>query len=252
MTNNKSLEIMTNNKSLASKYLLYYSLKYKGNWDKIMKALQTKEVIELDALENTYNAFTGNFITMLDAEYPERLKQTLKPPFVLFYEGDINLLNNENIMAITHTRYTNRADLKDAETILVNDKPLTYLVADAENDLDKAILDMGKPTIAVLGYPLFLNKNHNVGLIITDIPNNVTCKTQDGATGKYRIMAGIAHKLLVLSATKMSSGIVMVNLMLHLNKEIMVLPKDIGDTDFVNNQLLYEGATPISASWQIN
>lgn len=243
---------MTNNKSLASKYLLYYSLKYEGNWDKIMNAIQTKEEIELGALENTYNAFTGNFITYLDAEYPDRLKQTLKPPFVLFYEGDINLLSNENIMAITHTRYTNKADLKDAETILVNDKPLTYLVADTENDLDKAILDMGKPTIAVLGYSLLLNHNHKADLIITDIPNNVLCKTQDGIMGKYRIMAGIAHKHLVLSATKMSSGMVMVNLMLHLNKEVMVLPKDISDTDLVNNQLLYEGATPISASWQIN
>lgn len=242
---------MANEKSPASKCLLYYSLKYQGDWEKIYNAVQNKEEVDMETLENTFNAFQGHFITILDVEYPVRLKQTLKAPFVLYYEGDINLLNNENIMAITHTKYSNGKDIKDAETILVNNQPLTYLIGGTENDLDKKILDMGKPTIVVLGYPLFLNENHKANLILTEIPNNVLEKTKDGLMWRYRIMAGIAHKQLVLSATKMSGSIIMVNMMNNLNKDVMVVPKDIGDTDYVNNQLLYEGATPISASWQI-
>lgn len=238
-------------KSLSSKILLYYSLKYQGDWDKIYNAVREREYVDSETAENTFNAFTGNFITILDEEYPDSLKQVVKPPFVLFYEGDINLLKEENIIAISHVKYTDREDLKEAKSLLENDKPLTYLLGGTENDLDDYIISIGKKTIAVIGTALFLNTNHKANLILTEIPNNVLEKTKDGLMGRYRIMAGIAHKQLVLSRTKLSGSTVLTNFMCTLNKEVMVVPKNIMDDNYANNELLYEGATPICSSWQL-
>ena len=63
--------------------LLYLTLKYNGDWDKIYKALQDKEDIDYKDAEKVLDEYPGEYITILDDEYPAILKQCYKPPFVL-------------------------------------------------------------------------------------------------------------------------------------------------------------------------
>ena len=74
------------------KLLLGYALKYSNNWDKILEAAENHEVLT-DADIAAVNSFGGNYVTILDIEYPNRLKQKYKQPFVLYYEGDVSLLS---------------------------------------------------------------------------------------------------------------------------------------------------------------
>lgn len=71
--------------------LLAYCLKHNNNWDRILQAIEHHEGISDEDWEE-YDAFQVNFITMLDTEYPERLRHRYKPPFVLYYDGDIDVL----------------------------------------------------------------------------------------------------------------------------------------------------------------
>lgn len=72
--------------------LLGYARKYSNNWDKIFEAIQNKEQLT-EADIAAVNSFSGNYVTILDIEYPNRLKQKYKQPFVLYYEGDVSLLS---------------------------------------------------------------------------------------------------------------------------------------------------------------
>jgi DNA processing protein len=76
------------------KVLLYFALKYQGNWDKIYEALDKKEKIKAEDLATIENKINCKYLTIINPLYPNKLKNSYKPPFILFYQGDINLLIN--------------------------------------------------------------------------------------------------------------------------------------------------------------
>ena len=91
----------------ASTMLIAIALEHNGEWDCIYHALKNKEYAGDKMLEKAKKLQDeGKCITIMDEEYPECLKLVHKPPFVLFYEGDINLLNlgNKKRVAITTSR----------------------------------------------------------------------------------------------------------------------------------------------------
>ena len=79
----------------SKKLLVYFSRKYKGDWDQIFRAIKDKEEYEIEDVEKASRNVGSRFITIFDDEYPEFLKTSYKPPFVLYYYGDISLLNNK-------------------------------------------------------------------------------------------------------------------------------------------------------------
>jgi len=79
----------------GSQVILGLCLKHNNDWNAVYSELQSRQHHTNDEeLERYVRNFHGNYITMLDADYPNRLKQKFKPPFVLYYEGDINLLKH--------------------------------------------------------------------------------------------------------------------------------------------------------------
>lgn len=75
--------------------LLYFSNYFKGDWDDIYKAIESKKRIEENNLKTLVKLFKNeNYITLIDKNYPEYLKNIFKPPFVVYLEGNKSLLNN--------------------------------------------------------------------------------------------------------------------------------------------------------------
>ena len=84
--------------------LIYFAIKYKGYFHDIYNAIKKKEFIPIDELEIIKNKIENGeirAITIIDDEYPESLKLINNPPFVLFYEGNKELLKNDNKMILT-------------------------------------------------------------------------------------------------------------------------------------------------------
>ena len=75
--------------------LVYLAVKYQGDYDRILSSLVLKEVSATyeEALK-VYQALPCKVMTLLDYDYPERLKKVYRPPFVLFYYGDLNLISD--------------------------------------------------------------------------------------------------------------------------------------------------------------
>ena len=95
-------------------------------------------------------------VTILDAEYPSSLKMCYKPPFVLFYKGDISLLNSESI-AIVGSRYPSEYAIKATKYImdgLFSKKDITIISGLAygiDTIAHLEALRYNQKTIAVLG-----------------------------------------------------------------------------------------------------
>ena len=70
----------------AREILLYLTLKYDNDWNKIYKAISNKEDIDYEDAEKVVDECPNEYITILDKEYPDILKHTYKPPFVLLIQ----------------------------------------------------------------------------------------------------------------------------------------------------------------------
>lgn len=77
------------------KTLLYYALKYNGDFDKIYEAIKNTEQIDYQEFNELRKNLKYNYICATDEKYPEFLKKEICPPIVLFYHGNINLLKND-------------------------------------------------------------------------------------------------------------------------------------------------------------
>jgi DNA processing protein len=75
-----------------SRVLLYFSIKYHGDWDQIYDALERKEKVDREEVLKTEKDLKCKYITILDNEYPNKLRNSHRPPFVLFYAGNAKLL----------------------------------------------------------------------------------------------------------------------------------------------------------------
>ena len=65
--------------------LLYLALKHKGDWNPIYEDISKHVEINHEEAEKLISTVKSSYITILDEEYPESLKNAYKPPFVLFY-----------------------------------------------------------------------------------------------------------------------------------------------------------------------
>lgn len=138
------------------KILFYLSQKYKGNWDKIYKAVSNHEDVEEEDIEKALVEEKYSFITILDNEYPEWLKQTYKPPFVLYYEGNLKSLRDKNYskVALSDSRHVSK-EQKDIAMNIVNSISNSTLIIGGEGELTESIVnDTNNPIIMVLGYDI--------------------------------------------------------------------------------------------------
>ena len=228
--------------------LIALAYKYHGEVNQMYNAINNNE--EIEGLE------AKNAITILDAIYPESLKELKNPPLVLFYKGNINLLNETCVGVVgsrLNTEYARKVTID-----LVNVLKYKYcIVSGMAKGIDgiahKTAVD--QKTIAVLGsgieyiYP-FNNKDlyyelSEKQLIISEYPG-YTKPLAFHFPIRNRIIAALSQKLFVMQSSTKSGTLITVNEALNLNKEIYALPFAI---DVIEGQgtniLIEEGANLI-------
>ena len=228
------------------KVLISYAIKYKGDYKKILNAYTNNENINVINYKNA--------ITILDDNYPKKLLELDYPPLVLFYKGNIKLLNNK-CLGIVGSRDVTMYGSNVTNFIANKLKSKYTIVSGLAKGVDSlahlACLNNGH-TIGVLGcgidyiYPksntLLYNDMAINHLIISEYPYNL--KPQ-----KYyfpfrnRIIAALSDKLIVTSAKEKSGTMITVNEMLKLNKDVYCVPYHYDEIDGSGcNRLILEGA----------
>lgn len=230
--------------------ILYYAIKYDGNYQKIKRAILNKEAYKIVRSKNKY-------ITIYDKDYPEKLKQLKQPPFILFYKGDISLLNKDSVgivgsrrMTIYGREYCDIVSRKLSKKYVV----VSGLAAGIDGVAHKSAMINGK-SIAVLGcgidyiYPKTNTNLYNymskTNLIISEYPNDLIPKPYYFPF-RNRIIAALSESVVVIQAAIRSGTMLTVNEALELNKSIYVLPYPIDDQAGSGcNYLIQQGANVI-------
>lgn len=234
--------------------VLYFSLKYEGDFQKIYNALINKEEVDEHLKLNLMKKMKCHYITIFSHDYPELLKQINCPPFVLYYYGDLSLLKEKTIGVVGMRNMSDYG--KRATHIFVKDlvKNGYTIVSGMARGVDtvahqNAIAYHGH-TIAVLGtgieycYPkenrlLYeeLKQNH---LVLSEYPF-MTAPQKHLFPFRNRIIAGLSQCLLISEAKQKSGTMITAGYALEQGKNIYCIPGRFDDYEGCNT-LIRQGA----------
>lgn len=75
--------------------LLYFSMKYEGSFNDEYNALVEKENFNIEEFIKLRKNIKHKYITLLDDKYPNFLKTSNCPPFVMYYQGNLELIDSD-------------------------------------------------------------------------------------------------------------------------------------------------------------
>ena len=235
--------------------LLYYAIKFKGDWGKIFDAIETKKEIDEKDFEKVISKNKNNYITLLDPEYPESLKRSYRPPFVLFYYGDISLLgDNNNKIAVVGSRKNSKYGKQMTETLVKGISKDFVIVSGLALGIDaiahRSAIESDGKTIAVLGNGInfhYLEENKDIyeeckknHLVISEYPD-LEPPRPDCFPVRNRIIAGLCSSLLVTEGKMHSGTQITALLMVQKSGDVCCVPARAGE-DSICNHLIKEGA----------
>ncbi|MBQ6334907.1 MAG: DNA-protecting protein DprA [Erysipelotrichaceae bacterium] len=225
--------------------LIAYSFYYGGEYDKIAKAIKNDEKIRPVKIDNA--------LTMLDKDYPKVLFDLKRPPFVLYYKGNIDLLKEE-AYAIVGSREPCQYALMATENLAKKNKD-KVLVSGLAKGIDACGHRNALKTIGILGCGIdYIYPSCNKELILEVAKRGLVISEYPGLSKPYgyhfpfrnRLIAALSERVYIMQSKARSGTMTTVNEALELGKEIKVLPYDIFMKEGMqNNQLIYEGAQPI-------
>lgn len=207
-----------------------------------LKTTLTEERIQ--TLERELHKLDIHYLTYVDEQYPTLLKEIYDPPWVLFYRGNIRLLNSTPFLSIVGSRKTSVYGRKVTEQFtaqLVGDG--WGIVSGMALGIDtvahqQALQDDGL-TVAVLGSGLnviYPSQNKRLfeqivsnGLVLSEYPPN-TKPHPSFFPQRNRIISGLAYGTLVVEASEQSGSLITANFALEQGREVFAVPGSIFDT----------------------
>ena len=236
--------------------LIYLAVKYDGDYDKLMTAIQLKESPPIEEVNKVVNSLKCKVLTLLDYDYPLRLKQMLYPPIVLFYYGDISILDNEQALAVVGSRDYSPYGKYCTEKIVSKIAKGRVIISGLARGIDalahECAIRNGGRTVAVLGSGIDncwppenkelyeeIKKNH---LVISEYPGMSTPDRKHFPM-RNRIVVGLSNGVYVPQINSYMSGTMISFCMAaEMNKDVFVAPYKLGSPT-ANNKLIEEGAT---------
>lgn len=231
--------------------LVYLSYKYEGNIFEIYKFLKNNKKInqaEIDAVLKELEEKGIKYITALDENFPEILKNFRYSPYVLFYKGNIDLLNKKAV-CLTGDIESPLVDIniKKSQNTFLENYPL--ITNDFKN-LDQKFVEIyrqnKKEIIHVLPYGLDYIKealNLDKELYISQYPPQTHAKLF--RFKERNILVSLLAEFLIVYSSKSDSGIFsLATAFANNNKEVYCYPGLSYDDG--NNYLIKLGANLIT------
>ena len=218
--------------------------------------------LDTKACREEFNKYPS--FSILDDIYPTALKQIYNPPVLLFYQGDLELLEKSKL-AVVGTRNASENGIQSVQKIIKELNNRFVIVSGMARGIDTvahiASLKNGGQTIAVIGtgldkvYPKE-NKElqHYIGkhqLVLTEYePNAQPLKYH--FPERNRIIAGLAEGLVVCEAKIRSGSLITCERALEEGREVYAIPGSIvdGKSDGCHH-LIQEGAKCITSGLDI-
>lgn len=218
----------------------YLSLKYQGEWDRIYKAITTKEPVDPEEIEQVISKLDCQVLTICDKGYPDALRNCHKPPFVLYYYGNIGLIRDRHrCIAYVGSRDASAYGTKMARNICYDLAKNDYIIVSGmakgiDGDAHRGALEANGQTICVLGCGVdFIYPGSNAdiyeaakrtGLVISEYPSSLP-PTKEHFPMRNRIIAALSDGLVVGQANGTHSGtMITAGFALDYNCEVGCVP----------------------------
>lgn len=236
--------------------LINHAITYEGNWEKIATAVKYNHASIPWQLKD-------EAVTILDKAYPDALKKLRYPPWVLFYEGNLNLLQTD-MVTIIGSRKISEYGKKVTESIANTLKERYTLVSGLARGVDgtvHACCFSNGHTIGVIGsglgthYPRcneFLYQSMRTShLILSEYPHDTGVR-KEHFPWRNRILAALGKAVIVTEAEVKSGTALTVNEALALSKDVYAVPHPYeGEHISGCNRLIYDGAIMLYGKEQL-
>jgi len=185
----------------------------------------------------------SSFVAFGENSYPLLLKHIPDPPVILFFKGNIELLNNSRLISIVGTRKCTRYGYKITSKLSKELCQNGYTVVSGmafgiDSCAHESALEVGGNTVAILGtnisspYPRSSYKLYKrivkVGLVVSENFSKIYHKGT--FPRRNRIIAGVSKATVVIQAPKRSGSLITAHLAFDYNREVYAVPGQVGDT----------------------
>ncbi len=228
-----------------------YATYYQGDWNAIARAIQKKEAVHSIDVQ-------PNYVTIVDDWYPKQFMKLRFPPWCIFYQGDLRLLQKDAVTIVGSRRvsdYGKQATKRCALALCKEHVLISGLARGVDGLVHETAIAHGIGTIGVIGcgldilYPVanqeirtLMNEKH---LVLSEYPNG-TKPLAYHFPWRNRMLAALGSGLVVTQASLKSGTMGTVNEALALSKEIYVVPWPLDDEHGLGcNKLIEQGANII-------
>ena len=220
----------------AKELLVAVAAKNKGDWNKIIKFIRTREKPTGEEIEK-FSHLADQIVTILDEDYPMTWKSSVKPPLILFYKGgERSILDKMNWFSpqkILMSSVSVLDDGKDPQTKKIVDDIL-------EHDGFIAIPELDSGNIVL--------KNKTQSLTLSEYPSGAYANSKEQRLRVIQVSVGLCGKLFVGINEEASTVDIAVRSALGNGRDVYVVPTSLGAT-YENNKFLREGAN-IALDWR--
>ncbi|MGV8146336.1 MAG: DNA-processing protein DprA [Alkaliphilus sp.] len=232
------------------------SIKYALNNASIVESLlQNRNAGYYESVRNNISKHEINAITILDSDFPLKLKQIYDPPRVIYVKGKSNfdMPSIAIVGARKATAYGKWAAYHFASQLSKwNISIISGLALGIDAESHKAALDNNNHTVAVLGcgvencYPAYNTKIYNRVVEKGSVLSEYYIGTQPlkyHFPARNRIISALSDGVIVVEAALKSGALITADFALEHGKEIYAVPGNINSTNSAGtNKLICDGA----------
>lgn len=239
---------------------------YPGMTEQVCLLLMDKKLDEAWQIIETCKRKAIHILTYCDAAYPNRLKNIVDPPLVLYYKGRLPDFDAQPFIGVVGTRKASAYGINCA-------KRMGYqiaccggaVVSGAAEGVDASAMSgalTGNGTVvAVLGcgvdivYPVgnraLFSDTARYGCVLSEfVPG--TKPYGWNFPKRNRIISGLSHGVLVIEAPKKSGSLITAHQALEQGRDVFVIPGNIDSSVCEgSNALLREGAAAVMNGWDV-
>lgn len=205
-------------------------------------------------------------LTWSEPEYPNRLKNIYDPPLILYCKGQLPKFDSLPVIAVVGTRKASAYGISAAQRIgaqigCCGGLMVSGLALGVDAAAMNGALSVGCPVVGVLGcgvdivYPranksLFESVEQYGCLLSEFLPGTEPSKWR--FPRRNRIISGLSCGVVVVEAPVKSGALITARCALDQGRDVYVVPGNIDLPSFAgSNQLLRQGAGPISSGWDV-
>jgi DNA processing protein len=182
--------------------------------------------------------------TIFESSYPERLKQCVDAPLILFYKG-LDVFNPSKVLSVVGTRNASEYGIDMCQRLIRElselDKEILIvsgLAYGIDYQAHVAALKNGLKTIAVLAHGLhtlypyehrnLASKIEENGTLVTDF-TTMDNPERNNFLKRNRIIAGLADATIIIESGRKGGALITADLALSYNRDVLAIPGRITD-----------------------